>query len=73
MFSRISNGMDAVKLASVFSKGKTESVELLNYTQSRDEAPERGLQQVGRNDLSDLVIEGPPKTKRRFELTETSA
>ena len=84
MFSRISHRMDAVKqvnsgeeaaieLASVSLKRKAENAELSNSIESRDETPERGLEQVGRNDPSDVVSEGPTKKKGRFELTETSS
>ena len=84
MFSRISHRMDAVKqvnsgeeaaieLASVSLKRKAENAELSNSIESRDETPERGLRQVGRNDPSDVVSEEPTKKKGRFELTETSS
>ena len=84
MFSRISHRIDAVKqvnsgeeavigLALVFLKRKAENSELSNSIESRDETPERGLEQVGRNDPSDVVSEGPTKKKGRFEQTETSA
>ena len=83
MFSHISHRMDAVKqadlreeaaigLASVPLKRKAENAELSNSIGSRDETPERGLEQVSRNDLSDVVSERPTKKKGRFELTETS-
>ena len=75
--------MDAVKqvnsgevatigLASVSLKRKAANAELSNSTESRDEIPERGLEQVGRNDPSDIISEGPTKNKGRFELTERS-
>ena len=78
MFSRIFRRMDAVKqvksveevaigLASVSMKRKAENAELSNSTESRYEPPERGLEQVGRNDPSDVVSEGPTKQKGRFE------
>ena len=53
-------------------KGKAENAQLSNSIESRDETPERGLEQVTRNDPSDLVNEGPTKNKGRFELTEKS-
>ena len=62
----------AIGLASVSLKRKAETAELSNSIESRDEIPERGLEQVGRNDPSDIVREGPTKAKGRFELTETS-
>ena len=43
---------------------------MLNY--QRDETLERGLEQAGRNDPSDIVSKGPTKKKGRFELTEAS-
>ena len=78
MFSRIFRRMDAVKqvnsgeeaaigLASVSMKRKAENAELSNSTESRYEPPERGLEQVGRNDPTDVVSEGPTKQKGRFE------
>ena len=63
----------AIELASVSLKRKAENAELSNSIESRDETPERGLEQVGRNDPSDLVSEGSTKKKGRFELTETSS
>ena len=63
----------AIVLASVSLKRKAENTELSNSIDSRDEIPERGLQQVGRNDPSGVVGEGPTKKKGRFELTETSS
>ena len=83
MFSRISDRMDAVKqvnsgkeaaigLAPVFLKRKAENAELSNSIESRDETPERGVGQVGRNDPPDVVNERPTKKKERSELTETS-
>ena len=68
MFSRISHRMDArkqvisgeetaIELASVFSMRKAENAELPNSIESRDETPERGLEQVGRNDPSEKVSE----------------
>ena len=62
----------AIGLASVSLKRKAENAELSNSIESRDETPERGLEQVGRNDPSDVVSEGPTKKKGRFEPTETS-
>ena len=62
----------AIGLASVSLKGKAENAQLSNSIESRDETPERGLEQVTRNDPSDLVSEGPTKNKGRFELTEKS-
>ena len=78
MFSRIFRRMDAVKqvnsgeeaaigLASVSMKRKAENAELSNSIESRYEPPERGLEQVGRNDPTDVVSEGPTKQKGRFE------
>ena len=78
MFSRISHRMDAVKQvnsgkeaaigpASVSMKRKAENAELPNSIESKYKTPERGLEQVGRNDPSDVVSEGPTKQKGRFE------
>ena len=53
-------------------KRKAENAELSNTIESKDETPERGLEQVGRNDPSGIVNEGPTKKKGRFEMTETS-
>ena len=47
--------------------------ELSNSIESRDENPERGLEQRGRNYPSHVFSEELPKKKERFELTETSA
>ena len=77
MFSPISHRMNAVKqvnsgeeaaivLGSVSLKRKAENTELSNSVDSRDEIPERGLQQVGRNDPSGVVGEGPTKKKRKI-------
>ena len=84
MFSRISHRMDAVKqvnsgkeaaigLASVPLMRKAENAELSNSIENRNETPERGLEQVRRNDPSDVVSEGHTKKKGRFELTEMSS
>ena len=62
----------AIGLASVSLKRKAKNTQLSNSIESRDETPERGLEQVGRNDPSDVVSEGPTKKKGRFEPTETS-
>ena len=62
----------AVGLASVSLKRKAENAELSNSIESRDETPERGLEQVGRNKTSDIASEEPTKIKGRSELTETS-
>ena len=61
-----------IGLASASSKRKAENAVLSNYIESRNEIPERGLEQVGRNDPYDIVSGEPTKKKRRFELTETS-
>ena len=53
-------------------KRKAENTELSNSIESRDETSDRGLEQVGRNDPSDIVSKGPTKKKGRFELTEAS-
>ena len=53
-------------------KRKAENPELSNSIKIRDETTERGLEQVGRNDSSDVVSGGPTKKKGRFEVTETS-
>ena len=68
MFSLISHRMDAVKqvnsgeeaaigLASVSLKRKAENAELSNSIESRNKTPERGLEQVDKNDQSDIVSE----------------
>ena len=54
----------AIVLGSVSLKRKAENTELSNSVDSRDEIPERGLQQVGRNDPSGVVGEGPTKKKK---------
>ena len=75
--SRISHGMHAVKqviseeekaigLASFSSKRKEENAELSNSIETRKETVERGLDQLGRNDPSDIVSEG--STKKRAYL-----
>ena len=72
MFSRIPHRMDVVKhvnsgeeaaigLASVSLKTKEENAELSNSNESRDETLERGLEQVDRNEPSDVVSEGPKR------------
>ena len=61
-----------IELASVSSTGKLQNAKLPNSFESRVKTPERGLEQVGRNDPSNVVREGPLKNKGRFELTETS-
>ena len=53
----------AIGLASVSLKRKAKNTELSNSIESRDETPERGLEQVGRNDPSDIVSEGHIKKK----------
>ena len=84
MFSRISHRMHVVKqvnsgeesaigLASVSLKRKAEDAELSNSIESRDKTQERWLEQVGRNDPSDVVSERPTKKKGKSELTETSS
>ena len=86
MISRISHRMGAVNqiisgeeaaigLASIFLKRETEHTELSDSIESRDKTPERELEQVSRNDQSDIVSvsQGATKKKGRFELTETSA
>ena len=44
-------------MVSLFSMRKAENPELPNSIESRDETPERGLEQVGRNDPSEKVSE----------------
>ena len=61
----------AIGPASVSLKRKAENAELSNSIESWDKIPERGLEQMGRNDPSDIVIEGPIKKNGRCELTET--
>ena len=63
----------AIGQASVSLNRKTENVQLSNSIESMNETPEQGLEQVGRNDPSDEISEGPTKKKGRFELTEMSA
>ena len=53
-------------------KRKAENPELSNSIKIRDETPERGLEQVARNDSSDVVSWGTTKKKGRSEVTETS-
>ena len=62
----------AIGLASISLKRKAKNTEISNSIESRDETPERELEQVGRNDPSDVVSEGPTKKKGRSEPTETS-
>ena len=64
----------AIGLASVPLKRKAENPQLSNPIERRvcplALTPERGLEQVRRNDPSDIVNEGPTKKKGRFKLTE---
>ena len=53
-------------------KRKAENTELSNSIESKEITPEGGLEQVGRNDPSDIVSEEAPKWKEKFELTEKS-
>ena len=70
---QVNSGEEAAAgLASDTLKRKAENAELSNSIESRNETPERGLEQVGRNDPPDVVSKGPTKKKRGFELTETS-
>ena len=70
---QVNSGEEAeIGLASVFLKRNAENAEWSNSIENRDETPERGLEQVGRNDPSDAVSEGPTKKKEIFELIETS-
>ena len=70
---QVNSGEEArIGLASVSLKRKAENPELSNSIKIRDETPERGLEQVGRNDSSDVVSWGTTKKKGRFEVTETS-
>ena len=65
--NQVNSGEEAaIGLASVSLKREGENAELSNSIESRDETPERGLEQVRRN-------EGSIKKKGRFELTETSS
>ena len=77
MFSRIFLRMDVAKkvnseeeraigLALVSLKRKVENSELSNSIESRYETPERGSEQVGRNEPFDIVSEEP--TKQNEEL-----
>ena len=50
---------------------KAKNAGLSNSIKSRDETPERELEQVDRNGPSDVVSEGPTKERGRLELTET--
>ena len=71
---QVNSGKEAaIELASVPLMRKAENAELSNSIENRNETPERGLEQVGRNDPSDVVSEGHTKKKGRFELTETSS
>ena len=71
---QVNSGKEAaIVLPSVSLKRKAENTELSNSIERRDEIPERGLQQVSRNDPSGVVGEGPTKKKGRFEMTETSS
>ena len=65
--NQVNSGEEAaIGLASVSLKRKGENPELSNSIESRDETPERGLEQMGRNDPSDIVVRDPPK--RREDL-----
>ena len=85
MFSRIFQRMDVVKqvnsgeetaiglgLASEKSRKFWIIIESRDSIESRGKTPERGLEQVGRNDPSDIVSEGRTKKKGKFELPEAS-
>ena len=66
------SGEEATRgLTSVSSKRKAENAELPNLVERRDKNLERGSEEVGRNDPSDIASEGPTKKKGRFELTKT--
>ena len=60
-------------LASVSLKRKAENAELLNSIEGREKTSKKRVEQVSRNDQSDLVSKGPLKKKERSELAETSA
>ena len=60
-----------IGLPSVSLKRKAENAELSNSIEGRDGTLEKGLEQVGRMDPSDLVSEGPTKKKGIFKLTKT--
>ena len=52
----------AIGLVSVSLKRKAENADYLqNSIESKGETPDRGLEQVGRNDLSHIVSEGSAK------------
>ena len=51
----------AIGLVSVSLKRKAENADLQNSIESKGETPDRGLEQVGRNDLSHIVSEGSAK------------
>ena len=53
-------------------KRKAENTELSNSIESKEITPGGGLEQMGRNDPSEIVSEEPPKEKKKFELTEKS-
>ena len=69
MFPRISHKIHAVNQVNsgeeaVIGKAETrkaENAELSNSIESKNETPEKGLEQVGGNGPSDLVGEGPTK------------
>ena len=60
-------------LASVSLKRKAENAELLNSIEGREKTSKKRVEQVSRNDQSDLVSKGPLKKKEGSELAETSA
>ena len=51
----------ATGLVSGSLKRKAENADLQNSIESKWETPDRGLEQVGRNDLSHIVSEGSAK------------
>ena len=61
---QVNSGEEAATwLASVSLKRKVENAELSNSIESRDKTPEWGFEQLGRNDPSDIVRDGPTKKK----------
>ena len=72
--NQVNSGEEAaIGLASDSLKRKAENAELSISIERRNETPEWELEQVGRNDPSDVVSERPTKKKERFELRETSS
>ena len=70
---QVNSGKEAgIKLASGSLKRKAENPDLSNSIKIRDEATERGLEQVDKNDSSD-VVSGDRNIYRMFLGSKSSA